>query len=67
MNYVQGIEDLFDFITKYIEMLIEFLNLDELRDLLLYLYNCIPEPIQAVFLLTLLLFIIAGFVKAFRH
>ena len=67
MNYVQVIEDLFDFITKYIEMLIEFLNLDELRDLLLYLYNCIPEPIQAVFLLTLLLFIIAGFVKAFRH
>lgn len=67
MNYVQGIEDLFDYITKYIEMLIGFLNLDELRDLLIYLYNCIPEPIRAVFLLTLLLFIVAGFVKAFRH
>ena len=67
MNYVQGIEDLFDYITKYIDILINFLNLDDFRDLLIYLYNCIPEPIKAVFLLTLLLFILVGFVKAFRH
>lgn len=67
MNYVQGIQDLFDYIIKYIEMIIEFLNLDDLRDLLNYLYICIPEPIRAVFLLMLLLFIVAGFVRAFRH
>ena len=67
MNYVQGIEDLFDYITKYIDILINFLNLDDFRDLLIYLYNCIPELIKAVFMLALLLFILVGFVKAFRH
>ncbi len=67
MNYVQGIEDLFDYITKYIEMLVDFLNVDEFRDLLIYLYNCIPEPVRAVMLLVILLFVITGFVKAFRH
>lgn len=67
MNYVQGIEDLFEYITKYIEILIDFLSLEDFKNLLIYLFNCIPEPIKAVFFLTLLLFIVVGFVKAFRH
>lgn len=67
MNYVQVIQDLFDYLTKYIEMVIDFLNIDELRDLLVYLYNCIPEPVRAVIFLVILLFCLAGFIKAFRN
>lgn len=66
MNYVQGIQDFFDNITKYIQMLIDFLNIDDFRNLLVYLFNCIPEPIRAVGFTFILLLILVGFVKAFR-
>lgn len=67
MNYVQGIEDLFEYLTRYIEIIKEFLQLEELKGMLVYLFNCIPEPIQAVIFLSLLLLMLTGFVKGFRH
>lgn len=67
MNYVQGIEDLFDYLEKQINVIIDYLNIDDLKNLFIYLYNCIPEAIRGVFLLVILLFILVGFVKAFRH
>jgi len=65
MNYVQGIEDLFDYLNNYIKMITDFLRIDDFQNLLIYLYNCIPEPVRAVIFLVILLFIVAGFVKAF--
>lgn len=67
MNYVQGIQDFFDYITKYIRMLLEFLNVDDFKNLLMYLFNCFPEPVRALLFVTILLLVLVGFVKAFRN
>jgi len=67
MNYVQNIEDFFDYVLSYLNILIDFLNIEDLKNLLIYLFNCIPVPIQACIFLLILFFIVAGCVKAFRE
>lgn len=67
MNYVEGIQDFFDSLTGIVQRLIEFLKVDELKDLLLYLYLCIPEDIKLVLLFLFLVVLLVGFVKVFRH
>lgn len=66
INYVEVIENFFDYVEKYIRLLIDFLTKGELDDLLVYLYQCIPESVRAVILMIVLLFMIVGFVRAFR-
>lgn len=67
MNYVQDINDFFDYVLNYLKVINDFLSYDDLKKLLVYLFNCIPVPIQACIFLLILFFIIAGCVKAFRE
>ena len=66
MDYVEAIESFFDYIIRYVQSLIDFLTAGELDDLLVYLYQCIPEPVRIVIFVIVLLFMLVGFVKAFR-
>ena len=61
----KAIENFFDNIISYIEMIVNFLGDDSFAELLLHLWWCLPELVRGILILTILLTILLGFVNAF--
>ncbi len=67
MNYVETIENFFTLVKSYIESLLDYLKDDELVNLLGYLFNCFPRPVQVVFFLLLLFLLLLVLFRIFNN
>ncbi len=65
MNYVETVENFFTLVKSYIESLLVYLKDDELINLLGYLFNCFPRPVQVVFFLLLLFLLLIVLFRIF--
>ena len=66
MKYSESIEDFFDLIIGYINVVVDFFTNSDLSELFLYLWRCIPEVVRIIIIITILLFVFIGFFKAFK-
>ena len=67
MNYVETVENFFTLVKSYIESLLCYLTDDELINLLGYLFNCFPRPVQVVFFLLLLFLLLLVLFRIFNN
>ncbi len=65
MNYVETVENFFTLVKSYIESLLAYLKDDELINLLGYLFNCFPRPVQVIFFLLLLFLLLIMLFRIF--
>jgi len=67
MDYASDVKNLFDLLIMYIEKIKGYFISNQFVQLLKYLFDCIPEEIRFIFLLSLLLFVLIGFIRLFRE
>ncbi len=61
----ESIENFFDNIIAYIQIIVDFIKNDDFTELLLYLWWCLPELIRVILIVFILLTILMGFMNAF--
>lgn len=61
----ESIENFFDNIIAYIQIIVDFIKNDDFTELLLYLWWCLPELIRVILIVSILLTILMGFMNAF--
>lgn len=66
MDIYGSINDFFEMLKSYVELLIGYLDNSELFGLLNYLYICIPEEVRAIFIVLLLLMLVLGVRRAIK-
>jgi len=66
MNISGSINDFFNMLKSYIDLLIGYLDDSELIGLLNYLFLCIPEEIRGIFVFLLLIMLILGIRRAIK-
>lgn len=60
MDIVQSINDFFEMLESYIDLLIGYLDDSELIDMLLYLFRCIPDEIKGILIVVLVFILLLG-------
>lgn len=67
MEIVNFIDDFFDMLISYLDLLKSYLKDDQFTDMLMYLYRCIPEEIKGILVVFLLLFLLIGLRNALKN
>ncbi len=66
MDIYGTVRDFFEMIESYIDLLERYLKEANLKELLQYLFICIPEEIRAIIIVFLLIMLILGLKKIFK-
>lgn len=66
MDITNSINDFFEMLKSYIDLLKGYLEESEIVGLLNYLFLCIPEEVRAIFIVLLLLMLILGVRSAIK-
>lgn len=67
MDYANSVNEFFSLLRVYIEKVISFFSDEGFNQLLVYLFDCIPEEIRFILLLFVLFVVTVGFLRLFRE